>query len=204
MQDALRKYVKENPDEIAPGPADLCNMAKMKAVMVHPDPEAFLTAETFAPVEKHIPLLCQKWCNSKSRYLINLMPLSRNGDIGDESRLLQATTFFRCRDCSEPISYPRILVHGCLTKVRLGSRNRGKEELAVYELFGAEPWNLLNNRVTFDESTSASAKLVIKQAGFHRTASAEALDKTDPWLECVRCLKPEKGRAVFRWRRAVR
>jgi hypothetical protein len=206
LQDRVTVYSKGHPEEIVPGPSDLCNMPRLKAIIEDQDPEAFMTKETFTPiVDELLPALCHKWRRKMNRELLELMPPAASGNTDDEARLSQATTFFLCRECSEPISYPRILVHGCLTRLRQrGIRNRPPDEIAVYTLFGKEPWNVDHNRVSFHAEASASARLVLGQSGLHRTAAASYVDKKDPWVECVRCLDNEKGRAVYRWRRAVR
>jgi hypothetical protein len=39
-----------------------------------------------------------------------------------------ATTFFKCYWCTEPISYPRILMHGCLLKDTSSKRGRKRRK----------------------------------------------------------------------------
>lgn len=72
----------------------------------------------FKPFTTECLALIAAWKAHSDDYLIGLMPAdsSRKGKRKklDSSALNLATTFFKCHFCTEPISYPRVLMHHCL------------------------------------------------------------------------------------------
>jgi len=81
-----------------------------------------ITKEDFEKVEPHLCNLITSWKEETDRYLVTLMPQPSGKGKKKDSRnskasaLELATTFFKCDWCTEPISYPRILMHSCLVE----------------------------------------------------------------------------------------
>jgi len=65
----------------------------------------------------HIPEMNKLWRAEADTFLLGLLSepsrLGPGGEV-DRTPLERATTFFNCYHCSEPITYPRILMHDCL------------------------------------------------------------------------------------------
>lgn len=61
-----------------------------------------------------IPTIAASWKVETDRFLRNLLKGSNNVVQSDVDPLHLAVTFFKCRFCNDPITYPRILMHRCL------------------------------------------------------------------------------------------
>ena len=78
--------------------------------------------EEFKKVEPQLHTLVTSWKRETDHYLAALLPQpSGKGKKKDTcnsktSPLELATSFFKCDSCTEPISYPRILMHSCLVE----------------------------------------------------------------------------------------
>jgi hypothetical protein len=57
-----------------------------------------------------------------------------------------ATTFFKCHWCTEPISYPRILMHGCLYNDVKTNEEAGDEEVEEADMEDSEGDVVVNTR----------------------------------------------------------
>ena len=89
----------------------------------------------FEKMEPQLRSLITSWKEETDCYLATFIPQpSGKGKKKDSSNsktsaLELATTFFKCYWCTEPISYPRILTHGCLLKaVKLQEETGGEED----------------------------------------------------------------------------
>jgi hypothetical protein len=161
----------------------------------------------FAELQEQFPQLCKDWVTSRNRELVSLMPGNPGDLIPDADqfyRLELATTFFNCSECIEPISYPRVLVHACLTALRLGNRNREDSQAMIYTSLNCEPWNTGRRKISYFDAAETSAKFVLESYGLDADViTAADLNDTDKWLECLRCTHRTKGRPVFKWKKAV-
>lgn len=64
-----------------------------------------------------LPGFITEWRQKTDQYLASLIPRSRQQRRNDNASSLElATSFFKCRMCTEPISYPRILMHHCFLR----------------------------------------------------------------------------------------
>lgn len=64
-----------------------------------------------------LPRFITEWRRETDQYLASLIPGSQRQQNGDDNALLElATSFFQCDMCTEPISYPRILMHDCFLR----------------------------------------------------------------------------------------
>ncbi|KAJ6597218.1 hypothetical protein DFH09DRAFT_114194 [Mycena vulgaris] len=197
----LKEYIHEQPiDEINPRAVDFCVMSHIKAMVEDPSMDAYTTEESFQEVLDDLPRFFKEWRESKTRDLLALLPAGRNS----RDCLLRATTYFRCSECSEPIAYPRVLAHACLSQLRHGHRNRDDDIALLCVNLDSEPWNYDGKRVSYYPAAEASARSVVRGCGLDTDmTTAQDMDDVNPWLECLRCTHKVKGRAIFRWRKAI-
>jgi hypothetical protein len=198
----LKAYIHERPiDEVNPRAVDVCVMPHIKAMLEDASMDAYTTEESFQGVVDGFPRLFAEWRESKTLGLLALLP---EPNKGDRDFLLRATTYFRCADCSEPIAYPRVLAHACLSGLRHGHRNRDDDLALLCMNLDSEPWNYDGKRVAYYPAAEASARSVVHGSGLDADlTTAQDMDDVGAWLECLRCTHKVKGRAVFRWRKAV-
>ncbi|KAJ7219575.1 hypothetical protein GGX14DRAFT_355645 [Mycena pura] len=203
MLSVLKEYMQGRPlDEINPRAVDIfCSMPRIKAMIEDPSTDAYTTEDNFRIVLTDLPELCEQWRESKIRVLLALLP---DGNDHNSGVLFRATTFFRCADCSEPIGYPRVLAHVCLFELRHGIRNRDDELAHLCLDFDSEPWNADGRRVAHYPAAATSAASVVRACGLDtELTTSQDMDDVGAWLECLRCSHKVKGRAVFRWRKAI-
>ncbi|KAJ7632883.1 hypothetical protein FB45DRAFT_913789 [Roridomyces roridus] len=200
----LDKFVRQRPlDEVNPQAIDLCVLPRFSAILQDPSSKAYSTEDDFEHLVDEFPTLCEDWRKSKTSQLVALVPGRRDDDNPDVF-LRRATTFFRCGECSQPIAYPRILAHSCLFSLQHGHRNREDDTALLCEELKAEPWNSGGRRVAWYPEAVASAKTVVRACGLNTDmTTARDMDDVGAWLECVRCAHKERGRTVFRWRKAI-
>jgi hypothetical protein len=176
-------------------------------MLENPAHDAYTSSDSFVELQEQISRLCDEWVASKNLELISLMPrVTTDLVLGpdDSWRLELATTFFQCSECIEPISYPRVLVHRCLTALRLGNRNREDNHALLYTSLGCEPWNTGSGRVSYFNAAEISARSVLQGYGLNAdVVTATDLKDMDKWLECLRCTHHTEGRPVFKWQKAV-
>jgi hypothetical protein len=144
--------------------------------------------------------LCDKWVKSSSELLVRLLPKS----FATNPDLHLATIFFRCRWCREPISYPRVLKHECLTMNHSRTSDESDDELLqASNLY--HPWNYGGEQVTFHEEGHLCAKEIISVCGQDPDSiTLSEMDDLDYRVECLHCAHPSRGRLVMKWKTAVR
>ncbi|KAJ7905820.1 hypothetical protein B0H14DRAFT_3420979 [Mycena olivaceomarginata] len=198
----LQGFIQERPiDEVNPRAIDVCVLSHVKAMLEDDSMDAYTTEESFQDLVDDFPRMFEEWRESKTLGLLALLP-GHNKD--DSDFLLRATTYFRCDGCSEPIAYPRILAHACLSELQHGHRNREDDVALLCTNLDSEPWNYDGKRVSYYPTAEASAKSVVRGCGLDvNMTTAQDMDDVNPWLECLRCSHKVKGRAVFRWRKAI-
>ncbi|KAF7322480.1 F-box domain-containing protein [Mycena chlorophos] len=200
----MKEYLSERPlDEINPRVIDFCLMPEIKTLLLDPSKVAYTSEESFADILPELPKLADAWRLSKQQYLLSLLPAnkSKNATI-----LENATTFFRCSECNEPIGYPRALVHVCFTTLGHGHRNRDEddEEVQLYSNLDSEPWDVDERRVSYYPEAVDSAASIVRACGLDESCTtAQEMEDVRSWLECLRCSHKVKGKSVFRWRKAI-
>ncbi|KAJ7085777.1 hypothetical protein B0H15DRAFT_846335 [Mycena belliarum] len=196
----LKKYNHDRPiEEINPRAIEICVLPHIAAMIENPTMESY-TEETFREVLDDLPRFCEEWRDSKTRDLVALIPRHNV----HQAFLRRATTFFHCADCSEPIAYPRILAHACQYTLRHGHRNRDDDLALLCQNLDSEPWNSDGRRVSYYPAAEAPARSVVRACGLDtELTTAQDMDDVNPWLACLRCSHKVKGRAIFRWRKAV-
>ncbi|KAF7363713.1 F-box domain-containing protein [Mycena sanguinolenta] len=197
----LKEFVHERPiDEPNPRAVDVCVMPHIKAMLEDASMDAYTTKESFQELVDDLPRLFEEWRESKTLDLLALLP----GHNTDRDLLARATTYFRCDGCREPIAYPRILAHSCLSELQHGHRNREDDVALLCTNLDSEPWNYGGKRVSYYAAAEASAKSVVRACGLNvDITTAQDMDDVRSWLTCLRCSHKVKGRAVFRWRKAI-
>ncbi|KAJ6502231.1 hypothetical protein C8R45DRAFT_1070742 [Mycena sanguinolenta] len=197
----LKDFAHERPiEEPNPRAVDICVMPHIKAMLEDASMDAYTTKESFQELVDDLPRLFDEWRESKTLDLLALLP----GHNGDRDLLARATTYFRCDGCREPIAYPRILAHSCLSELQHGHRNREDDVALLYTNLESEPWNYGGQRVAYYAAAEASAKSVVRACGLNADmTTAQDMDDVRSWLACLRCSHKVKGRAVFRWRKAI-
>ncbi|KAJ7444812.1 hypothetical protein FB451DRAFT_1007715, partial [Mycena latifolia] len=196
----LKEYNHGRPiGEVNPRAVEVCVMPHIKAMIEDPSLDAYTTEDSFQEVLDGLPQFFDEWRESKTRNLLALLPGQNDRDF-----LFRATTFFRCAECNEPIAYPRILAHACLYALRHGHRNRNDDLALLCMSLDSEPWNCDGKRVSYYPAVEASARSVVRGCGLDTDmTTAQDMDDVNPWLECLRCSHKVKGRAIFRWRKAI-
>ncbi|KAK0239751.1 hypothetical protein EDD85DRAFT_823180 [Armillaria nabsnona] len=200
VSNLVKPHAADNPDKITPSTADVCVIPKIKAILENINVELYNYEQDFDDIKAELPRISREWRRSKGMYLLSLMP----GNKHDISRLSLATTFFKCHECTEPISYPRILAHKCMTSLRHGYRNQSDDMVLLCKSLQAEPWNFNRNGVECYELAGGCAVDVVRASGLRaEKATVEDMERADVWLECINCRVPERGSVVFQWRQAI-
>jgi hypothetical protein len=185
------------PDVITPNHADLSALEPFHSIIFDFPPEVVVTKDTFTGALDQWPDAAAEWRNSSVQQLFQL--LHKPFDV---SALSLATAFFRCRWCTEPITYPRILKHACLTTNH--SKLDDEEDEFLHTNIWTTPWNHGGEQVSFDEEASTFARQIIKSCGQDPlTITMSDMDILDCRVECVRCAHRSRGRLIMGWKQAV-
>ncbi|KAG6875184.1 hypothetical protein C0993_010446, partial [Termitomyces sp. T159_Od127] len=189
------EYLQTRPHRLPhPAFADICGEEPFRALIFStpaddhsPLPKPDQLKNDFAKASK-------AWVESRSQMLEALLP-------SNCPRLDIAATFFRCQWCTEPISYPRILKHSCLSTSKIRSKP-SDEDLELYKYaWRGWPWNLGGDQVEFNEEAAGYARDIISVCGADpQEVSAEAMNELDCRVECLRCSQGvRKVRLAMRW-----
>jgi hypothetical protein len=166
--------------------------------------------------------LIASWKEETDQYLASLIPdKGKQKNLGKHktNRLKLATTFFKCRQCTELISYPGILWHECLLFGGCESENEEydknvKEEVVVDARGPREPrppkhitadmaLPMLSTShrlglcagmegVTFDEAAFNAAWDITTACGEDpNTVTHDSMKQTQARLVCLRCRREQ-------------
>lgn len=210
LGELIKDHPSNAPARIKPGPADICAMPQIRQILVDTPMDIVVTAEHFQETIQGLEQLFAQWITDKSRELLKLLPNQPGAavevDDADFSCLELATTYFTCTRCADPLSYPRILVHDCLTELPHGFRNREDDDAIMFTNVGGVPWNYNQLPIEYHQDAESAAKKVVAAFGFFdiRTTTHENMRLNNRWIECKACRHPKEGRMVFRWQKAVR
>ncbi|KAJ6624527.1 hypothetical protein B0H10DRAFT_2006326 [Mycena sp. CBHHK59/15] len=185
----FKEFIHERPiDEVNPRAVDVCIMPDIKTMIEDASLDSHTTEDSFKDILTELPRLLEEWRESKTRGLLALLPRPIDRDC-----LLRATTYFRCSES-----------HSCLSELQHGYRNREDDLALLFMNLDSEPWNYGGNRVSYYPAAEMSARSVVRGCGLDTDlTTAQDMDDVNPWLECLCCRHPVKGRSVFRWRKAV-
>lgn len=196
--------------------ADIYLMEPFRTVIDDPDNKD-LRLESFANPLKQLPQLTNEWHQSRSQELLSIMRERQSAKkdsliAADASSLTLATTFFsdssslRSYCCDEPISYPEVLVHPCLTMLNPPSISVTTLEKETFRLLGSRPWNYNDPPLQFHEDAYAVARSVVQSCGLDPDVTTAAqMDTMNPLIECLECRDERAGwqPEIMMWRKAV-
>jgi hypothetical protein len=206
----LKQYFSTRPTaEILPIAADFCYMEPFRSLIIDTPGEVDITRNSFDEHLDQLPALTTRWLQACKEQLIRLTPSNTTLEAitdDDSARLDLATTFFRCKWCTDPVSYPRVLEHRCI----VGARNNNVEDsdpdsvfIAACGALGSGPWNYGNDQLEFEEEASSSARGILTACGVDPdTTTAATMNMMDHRIECLRCSN-KSGRLVMRWKTAA-
>ncbi|TFK76192.1 hypothetical protein BDN72DRAFT_891283 [Pluteus cervinus] len=197
------QYVRELPPRtVTPGPADLASTVPFRRLILETPLDENLAIGDFADLIDELPNLCLSWEQSKNKFLSSLIPAGKRSRVKGLRSFDLATTFFRCAWCRDPIAYPRVLVHDCLSKVH-SSTQINEEDEELFAILEETPWNYGDDSVTFDEEASIAAHAIITAVNKDpRTTTPQEMDDLDPRIECIQCTTP-RSKLAMRWRTAI-
>jgi hypothetical protein len=198
--------------EVIPCIADVCEMKEIKSIIEDTPIDVEVNAKSFANIVPELPRLIDEWRISKSRELITMMEAEAPALIKTEetdlaahfdlSPLELATTWFFCRNCDEPIGYPRILAHDHAIAMTPTLRKDGPRDHILG--LSCQAWNFRGDRLKFHVDAHRAARPIVESCGLDPdTTTARQMDEFDPMVECLICRNFGAGRIAMRWRRAV-
>ncbi|KAF9484131.1 hypothetical protein BDN70DRAFT_873027 [Pholiota conissans] len=185
--------------------------------------------EALSGLADFVPGVLIKWRDEADQYLLNLLleapesAIDLAGGQMDRTPLELATTFFKCQFCAELISYPRILVHGCLKKRRhissvddidvdVEPRVHGvptvTEESTWHTIssWSGPTWIEAKQFISAHEAAANSARTILQDcAEDPDVVTFESMKDRDLLLECMCCASPEAGapRHIMNWDMAI-
>ncbi|KAF9484123.1 hypothetical protein BDN70DRAFT_197531 [Pholiota conissans] len=186
-----------------------------------------------AAVAPRIPKFLTAWRAEADAYPVHLLaehPTTKKA-AASRNTLNLATTFFKCDFCTDPISYPRILMHQCLrTRRKILDGADGRDDEALVNASELEPnkkygvttvteegvwnrmsmwstptWNDARHFISVDEAAVKSAKAIARTCGEDPdTVLTEVMKSRDVRLECNRCGPKSNGkRHIMSWNMAI-
>lgn len=206
----LRAYRQSRtPQEIVPGDGDIVLMAPF-AEILESDDTVVVETRDFSSAISLLPELCAKWREETDQHLLSLFPESA---ARAKSDLNLATTQFSCSGCRNPISYPRILSHKCMTENSLSRymdsamHRHLKRRFCSAESF---PFNREEYSLNYDTKAAEAASNILQACGDNPfTTTAAHMDRSSRTvrLTCDCTFGPlahrMKAHPLMNWRRAV-
>jgi hypothetical protein len=198
----ISEYAATQPvHAILPATSDLAALETFRTIIEHTPIEEKVTAAHFQDAMINFPSVVEDWRGLKDRELLDLIKACPSivSEV-TESRLLFATTYFRCEVCEVEIGYPRILVHKCTRSLSL--YKSGEVESFFIDL-GSTPWNYGGGKVSFYVEAYAIAVTVLLECDIRLDVTTAEMHVVDPQFECLSCNSEKKGRLVMRWPKVV-
>jgi hypothetical protein len=152
------------PDAVYPPTIDVLLTEQFRAIIEDtPVPQEKLTEESFAVALLSLPELSAAWRRRKDAELVEIMKKSKPDAV--EADLHLASTFFTCstgpnRANSDPIGYPRILVHAPATNFRYGVWDHS----SLQSTLKLEAWNG-GGYIMFHEEAEHNARSILEACG---------------------------------------
>ncbi|KAF9484130.1 hypothetical protein BDN70DRAFT_917980 [Pholiota conissans] len=233
IKDLVKETLKDEPKPwIRPSTSTLAKMEPILSIIKTikgNDDEDVTKARLVSGAADFIPDFLRAWRSEADEFLCHLLigkataATSVDKTVDSTAPLKLATTFFKCRFCTNPISYPRILMHKCLRTGRKITPPDGEEAPidsdedkpehfhGVPNVTEKEVWNKMSRWasptwhetlqfISVDEAAMKSAKAITETCVEDPdTVTAEAMKDRKVWLECKRCSLPQvKGKARSR------
>ncbi|KAF8643791.1 hypothetical protein AX16_008810 [Volvariella volvacea WC 439] len=192
LADIVKDFKSSVPrNSVIPTLADFASEERTHQLIFKKALSATLTDAELKATRERLPEFVQTWRSACDAILLGIVPTAR---------LDLATTFFSCSCCTDPISYPRILVHACLTR---GKEQQNCVDQELVMMTEAQPWRVGAEGVRFHERAWRQAAGILTALGMDPdTTTPEQMDELDPRVECALCSSPGR-RVVMRWRAAV-
>jgi hypothetical protein len=203
LVNVLQDYSRSRPrDGPTPPPADVYEMEEFKTILDDTPWDVNIDKDTFKEALLMLPRFSEQWRFSKGRELLALIDgWERKSGHQDGRRLDMATTYFECWRCTEPISYPRILVHACTYAINLLDEEQDTIHFAALD---SVTWNFGGDRIKYHYMASRFAKKIVAACGLDpEEATAQDIDQKCCILECVSCSSGIGSMLVMNWRKAV-
>ncbi|KAG6913438.1 hypothetical protein DXG01_006821 [Tephrocybe rancida] len=192
-------YASSQPlHSVLPSVADVASLPAFRAIIEDLSIDEAITALHFQEAMNDFPQIVTDWRRSKDEVLIKLI----NDHPASTAKATLATlqhagTFFKCRQCTGGISYPRILVHHCATALDWNDRTMIND---YFKNLGCKPWNYESSVVRYDHRASERAIRILHDCHLvSDTLSSFDLDRLDLRFECLKCKSPEQGRLLMKW-----
>lgn len=211
----IKAYEAEQPiNAVIPGLGDICNMAKFKTLLLDPADDVEVTEGDFNEAMEQLPDLISAWRIEKEAELVSLMSNTdfkaisgRTSDVEFNRKQLElAKAHFYCTSCRQAISYPRILVHACLTAYQpwIHTADPDNDSKIMWTHQSKAPWNNNSKIITFgDQIQTCVAQLLAATKLDIDSTTAQQMDDADFRFECVKCRLNTVGAWVMSWRAAV-
>ncbi|KAF7337534.1 F-box domain-containing protein [Mycena sanguinolenta] len=193
--------------EVMPGPPDFYEFPKIKDIISQPA-SVTVDEQTFEALLPDFPGMIATWREGLVQHMVTTYKRGSDAnalhpDNVVEDRLKLATSVFKCSSCEdgaalfddmlsfglqrrkscEPLFYPRMIAHWCLT------RPSGHSRMLLFltgELSRDSAWR--SNVLRFDTRTSEIVEKVVKACGMDpETATVEDMDASDKRLVCHVC-----------------
>ncbi|KAF9484124.1 hypothetical protein BDN70DRAFT_873013 [Pholiota conissans] len=226
INDLVKKILKSHPRPWVSPPSSTLAKSEHFSVAIEAiegnDNLAVIKAKLSTETAPHIPDLLAAWRTEADDYLARILAgettsAATAGEDASRNSLELATTFFECEFCTDPISYPRILVHQCLRNQRKIPSPDGEDaeddnetlvdvsDLEPHKVHGvatvteagvwhrmsrwsSPTWNEARQFISVDEMAVESAKALIRTCGEDPdTVTAQAMGDRKAWFECKRC-----------------
>jgi hypothetical protein len=120
-RDAIQEYIEARPfNHIGPGDADMALFPPVRDLLCAVGMESFgpgskVTKKKFSDVLKGAGTWEKAWVSQREQELVEMLQQHGNSKATVTVKDLPlVSTLFKCDQCYGHISYPRILVHGCL------------------------------------------------------------------------------------------
>ena len=165
--------------------------------LIHPSLTATFTEQNLETVGAAFPDIVLRWRKQTEEKLLNMITEGCGTENASKSIFQLATTIFSCKHCSDaPLTYPRVLVHRCATKLYHSS---DKDLSIVMRYLDCSYWNS-GNLITFEVEKIAVVAEAIKLCGLDpMSATGEDMVKQNPIFECLSCNRVRDGRCMVSW-----
>jgi len=192
-------------NSIIPSSADVFLDPFVQNLIITPPLTAPFTDEDLAAVGTTFPDIVFRWRKQTEEKLLHMITRGYGLQNAAESALQLATTVFTCKFCSEPLTYPRVLIHNCATKMFYYHERTGDEDLPSLRRFLQSTYWNHDNIITFDAKEIVPLIEVIELCGLDpKSATAKDMDKHNAIFECLSCNDVRKGRCTLSWLGVVR
>lgn len=213
VEDLLKEYEAEQPiHAVVPGLGDICNMVEFRSLIIDPEDGVDVLKNDFETAMIQLPTLISAWRMEKEAELVSLM-LNPNPDIpsatssdpdSNRKQLELAKAQFHCKSCNEAISYPRILVHRCMTEYRPSQRAADSDdEKIMWSCQHKTPWDHSKIIAFGGQIQSSITQLLTSCALDPDNTTAQQMDDYDFRFECLGCKSNSEGASIMSWRSTV-